>query len=85
MGCRSGGEVQDCLTKRLARDSARGEASSSDGGSPLDQGNALPQLRGLNCAALAGRTTANADEIVVEGFGHQSLKLQKARQVGYFG
>jgi hypothetical protein len=62
--------MQDCLAKGLARDRAGGETGSTDGGSTLDQGNALAQLRRLNGAALACRTTANADEIVVEGVAH---------------
>ncbi len=67
---RGGGEVQHCLAKGLARDRAGGETGSPDRGSTLDEGNALAQLRRLNGAALARRTTANADEIVVEGVAH---------------
>jgi hypothetical protein len=85
MGYRSSGEIKDGLAKSLAGDGTSGEASSSDRGSALDQRNTLTQLRGLNCAALPCRAAANADEIVVVGFAHRSLKLQTARQVGHFG
>ena len=68
--CRGGGEVQDCLAKGLAGDRAGGEAHSSDLAPALDQGNTPAQLRRLNGAALARRTTANGDEIVVEGIAH---------------
>src|SRR6185503_2866317 len=65
--CRAGGEVQHGLAESLAGDGARGEACSTDGASSLDEGHALAQLRRLNGAALACRSAANADEIVVEG------------------
>ena len=43
---------------------------SPDGCPALDQRNTLAQLRRLNGAALACRTAANADQVVVEGIAH---------------
>ena len=58
------------FAKSLAWNGARCETGSTNGAATLDQGNALAQLSRLDGAALARGTTANADEIVVEGVAH---------------
>src|SRR6185436_5212966 len=81
--CGAGGKMQHGLAESLAGDSAGGEAGSTDGISSLDESHAPAQLRRLNGAALTCRTTANADEIVVEGICHWLSKLQPTGLVGH--
>jgi hypothetical protein len=64
-------EVQHRLTESFTWYRAGGDARSANRVSSLDEGNALAQLRRLNSAALARRSAADADEIVVEGVCHR--------------
>ena len=71
------GKVHDGLAKSLARDSTGGEARSPNGCSALDQSNALTQLCRLNGAALACRTAADADQVVIKGVAHRGLLAER--------
>src|SRR5262245_13603696 len=46
------------------------DANATDGPAPLDDGGPLAELRRLDGGPRPGRTTADADEVEVEGAAH---------------
>ena len=72
-------EAEDGLAKGLAGNRPRGQARATHRIAPLDQRDALAELRRLHGAPLAGGPAADADEIVVEWIAHGAEATSASR------